>query len=101
MATEIVRPGKRRGALNTLMTSIIIGRLLLPYFFSRAFNIFSLVSKEGASSGELFQTSRARVRVLASQVSRERTRCLLRFLTDGALERWRHSEIIKNKKKLE
>ena len=102
MATEIVRPGKRRGALNALMTSIIIiGRLLLPYFFSRAFNIFSLVSKEGVSSGELFQTSRARGRVLASQVSRERTRCLLRFLTDGALERWRHSEIIKNKKKLE
>ena len=79
------------------MTTSIVGRLLL-LLLPRASNIFSLVSKEGVSSGELFQTSRARVRVLASQVSRERMRCLLRFLTDGALERrWRHSE----KKKLE
>ena len=74
------------------MTTSIVGRLLL-LLLPRASNIFSLVSKEGVSSGELFQTSRARVRVLASQVSRERMRCLLRFLTDGALERrWRHSE---------
>ena len=92
MATEIVRPGKRRGALHAPMTTSIVGRLLL-LLLPRASNIFSLVSKEGASSGELFQTSRARVRVLALQVSRERMRCLLRFLTDGALERrWRHSE---------
>ena len=74
------------------MTTSIVGRLL-QLLLPRASNIFSLVSKEGVSSGELFQTSRARVRVLALQVSRERMRCLLRFLTDGALERrWRHSE---------
>ena len=56
------------------------------------------MSKDSVCSGELFQTTRTCGRVLESHVLREHTWCLLRFLTDVALERWRHSEIIIKKK---